>query len=240
MMKRRIEVIPTVKEIRQDLLIGKTVIVIDVLRSTSTIITALLKGFKEVYPTETAGQALAQRDEDTLLVGERFGKKIPGFDLSNSPYKVFNQDSGKQKMIITTTNGTHAILKAKRADHILIGAFLNAKAVVEKALQYEQDITLLCAGTRDEFALEDCLCAGYMVDQFEALSNVSCSDFAHLIKGAYAHWQDHIPILLPKTTTGTRLVELGCTEDIQFCAQINLCELVPEYVEHRIIVHPKS
>lgn len=239
-MMKRIDVIPTVKEIRNELLIGKTVIVIDVLRSTSTIVTAFYRGCKEILPVETVGQALSLMNQDYLLIGERYGKRLTDFDFSNSPYEIQHADVLNKKLIITTTNGTHAILKANRANHVLIGCFLNAMSVVKKALHFDQDITLLCAGTRDEFSLEDGLCAGYMVQLFQNFCTVTCSDFALLLKAGYIHWQDQIPQLLHKTTTGTRLVQLGYTQDILWSAQLNFCDIVPEYVDHRIFVRHDS
>lgn len=237
-MIRRIEIIPTVKDIRNDLILGKTVIVIDVLRSTSSIVTAFLKGCKEVYPVETTGQALSLKGEDIFLVGERFGKKLVDFDLPNSPYEIFRYNVQDKKIVITTTNGTNAIIKASRADHVLIGAFLNADAVVKKAIQFDQDITILCAGTRDEFSLEDALCAGYMVQRLESSCSALYSDFALLLRDASLHLPFQIEDVLSRTATGMRLSEMGYMQDIRFCAQLNYCDIVPQFVKDRIIVQP--
>lgn len=239
-MSLKIDVILTVNESRQEQLLGRTVIVIDVLRMSSTIVAAFLNGSTEIYPVETSGQAYSMKDERTLLVGERFCKKIQGFDLSNSPTEIIKSKLDGKKIVISTTNGTNAILKATKGDEVLIGSFLNGNAVAQKAVQNKKDITLLCAGTRNMFALEDALCAGFIISSLLKHCHIDCSDLAKMVYASYVHFKDDLLNILPKTVTGTRLQQFGLHQDVQYCAQRDICTIVPYLKNERIFVHPNS
>ncbi len=239
-MSLKVDVILTVNETRQDLLIGRTVIVIDVLRMSSTIISAFLSGVTEVFPVETSGQAYSLKDDHTLLVGERYCKKIQGFDLSNSPSELIKTKLNKHKIVITTTNGTNAISKAAKGENVFIGSFLNGTAVAKKALALQMDITLLCAGSRNEFALEDALCAGFIISKILAYCNAECSDLALMVYASYQQFKDELPALFTNTVTGARLKQFGFIEDLHYCAQQDICDFVPYLKNERIFVHPTS
>ncbi|RNB58518.1 2-phosphosulfolactate phosphatase [Brevibacillus gelatini] len=236
----RIEVVPTVEEIRFDQISNHVVIVIDVLRASSTIVTALGNGFDCVIPVETIGQANSLRAADCLLAGERHCRKIPDFDCNNSPTEISaTQTSGKRKrLVLTTTNGTRAIQKAERASALLIGCFLNATACIRHALSYHLDITLYCAGTRSEFALEDGLAAGLMIVQAQkALANIQTCDLGEALKGSYLYYADKLSEQLLKTTTGKRLVSHQFADDLRFCSQVDQFQLVPYVKDKRILPH---
>ncbi|WP_281886645.1 2-phosphosulfolactate phosphatase [Paenibacillus sp. YYML68] len=160
-----IEVIPTVNEARADDLLHKTVIAIDVLRATSTMLAALASGCRSIVPVETVNQALTLQQEGELLAGERFCKRIPGFQLGNSPLEFTPDAVGGKTVIMTTTNGTRAIQKSQKAAHVLIGGLLNAEACAREAARLSHEIVIVCAGTQDVFALEDGLCAGLLVEE---------------------------------------------------------------------------
>jgi len=234
----RIEVVPSVEEIRFDQISNHVVIVIDVLRASSTIVTALDSGFLSVVPVETIGQANLLRATDCLLAGERHCRKIPDFDCNNSPTELAaRQNTGKQ-LILTTTNGTRAIQKAERATALLIGCFLNATACITHALTYNLDITLYCAGTRSEFALEDGLAAGLMIVLAHKRSaRFHLCDLGEALKASYLYFSDRLTELLPQTTTGKRLVQHHFTEDVLYCAQVDRSRLVPYIKEKRILPH---
>ncbi len=232
----RLEVVPTVGEIKHDQIGNRVVIVIDVLRASSTIVTALSQGFSAVIPVETAGQALALRDEHSILVGERFCKKHPSFDLNNSPTSLCENEYPGKQLIISTTNGTRAIQKAERAHALLIGCLLNATATVKHALSYHLDITLYCAGTREEFALEDGLAAGLMIDLAKRfVPQTQVCDLGEALQAAYLHLATKLPGYLATTTTGKRLTRHHFHDDILFCGQIDYYSIVPVVKEGRIL-----
>ncbi|MTI80224.1 MAG: 2-phosphosulfolactate phosphatase [Firmicutes bacterium] len=152
----------------------RVAVVLDVLRATTTITTALKNGCREVIPVADVDEARKLGDDpNVLLCGERSAVKLPGFNLGNSPLE-FNCDtvSGKT-VVLTTTNGTGAIkMAAKKSGTVVIGSLLNSKAVAKKLLQFNGDILLVCSGTRGNFSMEDTLAAGFIVKEFLSLKGI--------------------------------------------------------------------
>jgi len=225
----RVEVISTVNEARADRIHHRTAIVIDVLRATSTIVAALDAGVAGIIPSETVMEARALQRPGDIMAGERFGRKIAGFELGNSPGD-FNTSAYKGKRIIlTTTNGTRALQKALRAEAILAGSLTNASACAAAAARYGRDIVILCAGSHDEFALEDGLCAGLLIDRLQANSTnpIDMDDFGAAMLGLYHNSANRAVQTLLASTTGKRLSKLGFGEDIERCALIDSSITVP-------------
>jgi len=223
-----IHVVSSVNEIISDQLAGKTVIVIDVLRATSTIITAIANGCSGVIPVETVQQAKNSQIQGDLLGGERFCQKIHGFDLGNSPFEYGPEIVAGKTIVMTTTNGTRAIQKSQKAAHILAGSMLNATACAVKALEFGKDIVVLCSGTNDAFSLEDGLCAG-LLEEMVRLSEktVATNDFGTAMMHAYDRVRSGLTEAILSCSNGTRLAKLGLTEDIVYCTQINKLKVVP-------------
>ncbi|CCQ94457.1 putative 2-phosphosulfolactate phosphatase [[Clostridium] ultunense Esp] len=238
----RVESIATVDEIKGEMIVGKTVVIFDVLRSSSTILAAFLAGVSEVIPVETLGKAFLLQNSETLLAGERYCKKISGFHFSNSPSELSSQSLQGKRLILSTTNGTRAIQKAMRGEHVLIGSFLNGSAVAQKVLQIGKELTLYCAGSRNEFAYEDGLAAGFLINKLFELSKdpLELSDFSQLLYDGYLQNINRIEEVLLKTATGKRLAQLGLTEDIRYSSRRDTIPLVPYLQEGRIFVHPET
>src|SRR3954469_23642043 len=140
-------------------LAGKTVVVIDVLRATTTIVHALAAGAKEVVPcleVEEARRIATERGGEAVTGGERGGKQIPGFDLGNSPAEYSRERVAGKTVVFTTTNGTRAMQRCKSASRVLLGAFVNFSAVCRELSGVEQ-IALVCAGTDGHVTREDTL-----------------------------------------------------------------------------------
>ncbi|GAA4709928.1 2-phosphosulfolactate phosphatase [Brevibacillus fulvus] len=234
----RLDIVPIVEETHRELVEGRIVVVIDVLRASSTIVTALASGFASVIPVDSAERAWQLRSPATVLAGERFCEKIPHFDCNNSPTELLaRSDRGKQ-LVLTTTNGTRAIEQARLAHAVLIGCFLNASATIRHALSYQRDITLLCAGTRAQFALEDGLAAGCMTDRAkQLLPQLSVCDFAEAMSASYLYERERLRERLEQTTTGRRLLQHGFTADLDYCSQLDRVDLVPLVKETSILPH---
>ncbi|MEX2102582.1 MAG: 2-phosphosulfolactate phosphatase, partial [Gaiellaceae bacterium] len=142
-----------------------TAIVVDVLRATSTIVQALDAGYRRVFCCAEVEEARALREslDGAVLAGERLGEAIAGFDLGNSP-REFVRPLGEQ-LVLTTTNGTRAVVAAVGAcDEVLIGSLLNIDAVAAGAAGLANDVTVVCAGVDGFFSLDDAYCAGRIVD----------------------------------------------------------------------------
>lgn len=232
----QIDVVLTVDELRQEQITNHTVIIIDVLRASSTIVTALHKGFSMVYPVETIGQALSLFNSDTMLAGERHCKNIHDFHYNNSPTQLMQSDPNQKKLILTTTNGTRAILKAYRGAGILIGCFLNATACIQEALSRRLDITLFCAGSRQKYAHEDGLAAGLFIHYANSLhSNLRICDLGKTLSNSYEQCAESLHEELQNSATGKRLLSLNYDEDVSFCSQVDLFQLVPIVKDRRIL-----
>ncbi|NOU72219.1 2-phosphosulfolactate phosphatase [Paenibacillus sp. LMG 31458] len=225
-----IEVVANIGEARSDEFLHKTVIVVDVLRATSTIITALMNGCKAIVPVETVLKAKELFREGDLLGGERFCKKIPGFDFGNSPLEYTEAAVQGKRIILTTTNGTRGIQKAMKADHVLAGALLNSKACARAAVDFKRDTVILCAGTQDVFSLEDGLCAGLILEELSILlgdKNMAFNDFGMAMRGCYLQSKDTLFETILASSNGKKMNKSGFQADLVLCAKANTTDQVP-------------
>ncbi|UHA72866.1 2-phosphosulfolactate phosphatase [Paenibacillus sp. 481] len=232
----QVDVIASVNEARAIDLTHRTVIVIDVLRATSTIVTALANGATSVLPVETVSQAKQCQEPNDVLGGERYCKKIAGFDTGNSPFEYMTTAFIGKRIILTTTNGTRAIQKAQKAEHILAGSFINADACARAAFKLRKDIALLCAGSQDTFAFEDGLCAGLLIDVLSRLasnaSDITVNDYGYIMHSAFQHHRNSLTEALQKCAGGKRLAKLGFSKDVEYCAAVDSVPLVPILEQH--------
>ncbi|NLM37466.1 MAG: 2-phosphosulfolactate phosphatase [Firmicutes bacterium] len=226
---------------------GKTVVVIDVLRATSTIVTALTNGCLAVFPVADPGTAALFRRKlgsGCLTGGERKKLKIPGFDLGNSPLEYTAETVAGQKIILTTSNGTQALLEAEHAAEILIGSFLNAGRT-SAHLADKGEVVFFCAGTAGEPGLEDLLCAGLMIERLLAQGvEAELTDAARIGLAAYRHLMgqptaDPVAVLY-QTQHAKGLAALGFTADISYCAQIDARPCVVRFRDGRITLVPEA
>ena len=227
----RIKTFAQTKKYTGNYLMDRTVIVVDVLRATSSIIWACRNGANRVIPVSDAGEgaAIAARLGDCIMAGERGGVKLPGFDLGNSPLEFDHRAVKDKNVIINTTNGTGAIKAAEGAAHVLIGAMINHTAVARMAAQLDRDVIILCAGTEGEFSADDICAAGAIATSLCKLGQVSAQcDLTLVAKSLYSDWRE-ARADLSKTYHYARLVDLGFEEDVQFCFQEDITDVVPVY-----------
>lgn len=225
---------------------GKTVVVIDVLRASSTIVTALSNGCDALYPVADPATAALFRKKlgaDCLTGGERHGLKIAGFDLGNSPLEYTPETVSGRRIILTTSNGTRALLEAENAAEILIGSFLNAGRT-SAYLADKEEVVFFCAGTNGEPGLEDLLCAGLMTEQLLA-SGVEAvlTDAAQIGLVSYRHFfgqpeADPVAVLYQAHHT-KGLAALGFADDITYCAQIDARPCLVRCRDGRITLVPE-
>ncbi len=224
---------------------GATAVVIDVLRASTTIIHALNAGAKAVIAcreVEEARQWRAERNGvDVVLGGERGGLPIEGFDLGNSPEEYSPDRVGGRTVVLTTTNGTAAIEHARKAESVLIGAFVNATAIFRHLLMADR-IALICAGTDGQYSLDDLLAAGYWVNRLQHESGLTFAYNAQAITvqeawrtrfapydtaGGEAISPERLAAQLRNTPGGANLIRVGLADDILSAAQIDRFSLVP-------------
>lgn len=233
-----VDVVATVNELRQEDILHKTVIVIDTLRATSSMIVGVAQGAEEIIPVETIGQAksLHAQYPTSLLAGERNSKKIPGFHLGNSPAEWLSAPLKGQRIIFTTTNGTRAILKSSKAEQILICSLLNGQRCARQAISHQTDITILCAGTRNQFAIEDGLTAGYLIEQlFLITEGLTISDLGWALYHAYLASRHRLSEIIRLGQAGQRLFQLGCHEDLIICCQLDKYPVVARFKPPTVI-----
>lgn len=209
---------------------GKTAVVIDVLRATSTMVTAFANGATAVMPfftPEEAKQYYGWHNNKLLLCGERKGVKITGFHLGNSPLEYTGDVVAGKTLLMTTTNGTKAIKRSETAGTILIGSALNAPAVADQLLRLHEDVVLVCAGTRERFSLDDFAVAGLILCLLRERVKLAMDDRARA--ACLLAESREMRELLLMSNHGQYLVELGFTEDIEYCAQVGKINLVPYF-----------
>ena len=222
-------------------LAGRGVVVIDILRATTTIVAALANGAKAVIPAATSEEAVrltANLEKDGfLLAGERKCVKIEGFALGNSPREMTPEVVAGKTVFLATTNGTPALVAAQGGDPVLVGAAVNFGALVERAraaFQERGDLAIICAGREKQFALEDAYAAGRLVKAVKkGARKVSLNDAAAValaLTDQYGAWED----ALKRCAAAQQLKELNLGEDVAFCATPDRFHTVPTFAERRI------
>jgi len=225
------------EEIKNIEFAGKLVVVIDVLRASSTIVTALANGCQGFIPILSPKQAKEEAQqfekERVLLGGEREGKKIEGFDLGNSPREYKREVVKDKTVIFSTTNGVKTLEMVKDARRIIIGSFLNLQAVCNYCTNYQGDILIICAGKEGKYSLEDTACAGTLVDSLKnILSDTHQQSDANLTALlVYEKFNNNTLAILRKSQHGRYLENIGLGEDLKFCSQVDFFHIVPIFRE---------
>ncbi|MHB8124292.1 MAG: 2-phosphosulfolactate phosphatase [Desulfitobacteriaceae bacterium] len=236
-----IEVLPSAGSTLLSHFVNKLVIIIDVLRATSTMVTALANGCKAIVPVLTPEEAVEKRlmIPGALLGGERQAQCIKGFDLGNSPFDYVPEKVGGKRVIMTTTNGTRAIMACNEAPFVWMASFLNSHSIVQavqrkfkKNLELE-GIIILCAGTEERFDLPDILCAGMLIDALG--SDVVLNDLGIAARMLYKVNEDNIIETILQTNHGQKLVSLGFEDDVIYCATSNILPIVPVLAQDEIV-----
>lgn len=213
-------------------------IVLDIFRATTSIVTSLSNGCAAMVPvlsTEDASVAASQIDH-ALFAGERQSIRIEGYDFGNSPFE-FSKDKVKDRTIVmTTSNGTIAIKATEGSYRTFIGSFLNAKAVAKEAQKHDKDILIVCAGTDGLFSLEDALCAGLLVQLVSEDKETFLTDSAQGTLLMYNQAKNTLVETGVKSRNGKRLYDLQRMDDVEYCFQTDILDIVPEYREERITV----
>ncbi len=237
-----IDVIPNVDEIKNDDLFQKTVIILDILRTSSTIIAALGNGCQYIVPAETVGHAkmLKNQNSNYLLAGERFYKKIAGFDLGNSPFEMTFSPLDEKSIVLTTTNGVRGIQKAYKGENVLIGGFLNGSYCIQQALALKKDIVIVAVGDKGKFSLEDGLAAGFFIDLIikSMEEMVETNDLGIALHGMYKYYEKDIVNIIKTGESAKKLIQHGSIEDIVFSCQKNKYAVCP-YVNSDQIVEAR-
>jgi 2-phosphosulfolactate phosphatase len=216
-----------------------TVIVIDQIRASVTMTAALHAGAPFIEPVLTVedaftrAAALRTAGIPALIGGERAGIAVEGFDLDNSPRNYTQDRIAGRPLVFTTSNGTASLLHVRRAHRILVGSLSNLSAIVSAVATDPRPVHILCAGTREEISLDDCLPAGAMVQRLIAQGRTLGSDDSGRM--CLALWRDatssatSIATTLRESRGGRNLSRIGLDSDIDFCAKIDHLPIVPAF-----------
>jgi len=233
----KIDIIVSADDIKKEKIKDKIVVVIDMLRATSVIITAINNGCKGVIPVLTvddAAEIVRNSKEEFMLGGERNALKIEGFHYSNSPLEYTRKSIEGKTLVMTTTNGTKAIKGCVGAQNILIGAMINAKATANRIVALNKDVVIVNAGTYGEFSIDDFLCSGYIIDCVLKLEEAELSDIAITSHYIYKNNED-IHSFIKYASHYKRITELGLKSDLEYCCKKDIIDIVPEYKDGIIV-----
>jgi 2-phosphosulfolactate phosphatase len=234
----KIDIIISADDIIESKIQNRIVVVIDMFRATSVIVTALSNGCKDVIPYLTIEEMLEHiktfNREEYVLGGERNAVKIDGFDLSNSPLEYTEEVIKNKHILITTTNGTRTLSKSISAKRILIGAMINAKAVAKELIKINEDLVIINAGTNGNFSMDDYICSGYIINEMLKYNeNFELTDIAKTSNIIYEANQD-ILSYVKEATHYLVMKSLGLDDDIEYCTKKSIVEVVPEYKDNKI------
>ena len=238
----RIDVQFGVQQLAQADVQGRVVAVIDVLRASTTIAVALANGARTIIPLESSEDVATRAKQfergSMLLAGERRMLRMDGFDLGNSPREHTREQVEGKTVLLTTTNGTHALLAVQGARDVVVASYVNLTAVsamLRAALRGGADITIVCAGQDRQFALEDAACAGRYVSQIvKRLHSVELNDAALAASLIDRRYGDNLMRLFETAAHGRALAAAGFEEDLAACAAVDSYPVIPIYQDRQI------
>lgn len=206
------------------------VVVVDILRATSVITTMFMNGVDKVIPVKNLDEARKYKEKGYMVVAERDGKKLDFADFGNSP-DYFKNDLVKGKTLVySTTNGTNAINVGADAEKVIIGSYLNFKAIVKYILEYDKNVLLLCAGWKNKFNIEDSLYCGYLANELLKFANFfTICDSTKASIDLYEIANKDLHNYIQKVAQKGRLQKMGYDDVIPYCHTFDLTCFVPSY-----------
>ncbi|MCX7984707.1 MAG: 2-phosphosulfolactate phosphatase [Bacteroidetes bacterium] len=218
---------------------GKNIVVIDVLRASTTTTVALANGAREIIPVASIESAVkisgSLFGDVTLRGGERNGKMIDGFNLGNSPLEYTEEMVKGKSIIYCTTNGSVAMAKSRYANRMVVGSFVNMTTVVEYIATVNDDFLLICAGRADgigNFSLEDVVCAGMVITKLEKEKGcvLDLSDSSRAARALYKSFGRSLYKMLRESEHGKHLIDIGYADDLKVCASVDSVPVLPQLV----------
>lgn len=221
-------------------------IAVDVLRATTTMATALHAGAEAVQVFSDMDKLIKVSEEwpaeKRLRAGERGGSKVAGCDLGNSPLDCTPELMGGRRLFISTTNGTRSLQRVQDAASVLAAAFINRQAVVDYVVAKQPEtVWIVGSGWEGSFSLEDTACAGALADSLATatgaqLGELAGNDEVIAAVALYRQWQDRLLELMHHASHGQRLLRLDCLEDLKYCVQTDILDIVPVQREPGVLV----
>src|SRR5436190_16783909 len=216
------------------------VVIIDVFRATSTIVTALYNGAKCIIPVDSVTRCIELgRQIEGITAGERDGKVAEGLVYGNSPFEYPREFIEGKTLVLTTTNGTRLLHMAleKGAGEIITGAFSNLTAVCDHLLSMKQNVILGCAAWKDKINMEDALFAGAIISKIGKHFSINC-DSSHMAEAMYEKGKKDLFGFIKKHNASHyhRLMGFGLEKDIRYCLISDAADVLPIYTEGKLVV----
>lgn len=214
------------------------VVVTDVFRASTTICTAFANGARSIIPVETQDEAIAYKAQGYLTGAERQVNRCDFADFGNSPFEYTAEKVKDKDIVLTTSNGTRAIKAATDSYLLLIGSFVNLRAVAERCKREQRDVLIVCAGWKGRICVEDSLFAGALTaclledDHFD-----TASDGTRIAVSLWHHANKDFNKYIMKSEHAQRLLSHGLEDDLDYCLKQNLLDVVPELCDGRLIVN---
>jgi 2-phosphosulfolactate phosphatase len=212
---------------------SSVVVIVDILRATSAIVTAFMNGVKTIIPVATLEEAMSYKKRGFLVAAERDGIVRDFADFGNSPYNFRPEIIGGKEIVYSTTNGTLSIMMARESHRVLIGSYLNLQALADYICREDRDLVILCAGWKNKFNLEDTLFAGVLAE--EVLKNPRFDTHCDSTYASIDLWnlaKNDLMGYLEKAAQRHRLKKSKLDDVIGYCHTMNLTQLIPALKEN--------
>jgi 2-phosphosulfolactate phosphatase len=227
----RVEVVLLPRDLRPEQIADRAVVVFDVLRATTSIAAAMASDASEIQvfdSLDSAKSAAASCRDSILLCGEHQCLPPAGFDLGNSPGAFTPEICNRKRLFLSTTNGTRALVAARTAPQLFTAALVNSGAVADHLAKQHRDVTLLCAGTNGQLAMEDLAGAGAVMSAMRRFAEVELrDDTSRLAERVFADNRDRLSDLLRISQGGQNVLAAGLDPDIEFAARLDALNVVP-------------
>ncbi len=239
-MSRKIEVCLTPALLGLYDIDNSIVVVIDILRATSSIVYGIDNGANAIIPVAQVEDCLKYAEHGYLLAAERNGQVVTGYSFGNSPFSYTKERVAGKTVVLTTTNATTALHMARaKARQVVIGSFLNLEALCSWLKSQMQDVLLLCAGWKDLANLEDTLFAGAVVKEVRS-EFTEFDDSCVIAEELYGLAEHDLEAYMTKSSHSHRLAALNIGEDVKFCLQLNICQAIPVLVGDTLVALKKN
>jgi 2-phosphosulfolactate phosphatase len=219
---------------------GYIVVLVDILRATTSICAAFENGVKNILPVATLEEAKSMKDQGFLVASEQDGKKLDFADFGNSAFNFSAESIGGKTLVYCTTNGTRALDLAKKSDKIAIGAFINLTALTNWLIDQDRNVVILCSGWKNKFCLEDTIFAGALTEKLLVTKQFSTScDSAAAAVDLWSLARPDILGYIEKAAHRHRLKKLGLDDVIPYSFAIDSTRVVPVYMKGEIVDEQK-
>jgi 2-phosphosulfolactate phosphatase len=218
-----------------------TVVIIDVLRATSTIATALYNGARYIVPVDSVAKCIELgRQINCITAGERDGKIAEGLSYGNSPFEYSRDFISGKILVLTTTNGTRLLHMAldKGAREIVTGSFANLNAITDYLIGQKNNVILACAAWKDRINIEDTLFAGAVIERVREHFTIEC-DASHIAANLYHKAADDLFGFMRENNAShyNRLMSYGLEKDIRYCLEPNMANVLPIYEDGKLKIY---